>query len=360
MYVAKPMPKNPVVAIAGITGAVGQEMLDVLKHLNFPASELRALASARSAGKKIPYDGPGAPADGYLVVQEMTDESFEGVDIALFSAGGSISERFETAVVASGAVMIDNTSAFRMREDVPLVVPEVNADDIKWHKGIIANPNCTTIQMVVALNPLYKLAPIKRVVVSTYQSSSGAGAEGMKELFDQTRAYLNDEELTIEAFAHQIAFNCIPQIDVFMDDGSTKEEWKMVVETKKIMHAPEIEVAPFCVRIPILRSHSESIHVEFDTDKLDAEGRAYPSLDEVRAALENGPGLVVIDDPAKQAYPMPYPVSGTDETFVGRLRVDPSVKSGVAFWCVADQLRKGAALNAVQIAQALLPEDEDS
>ncbi|MCL2438025.1 MAG: aspartate-semialdehyde dehydrogenase [Coriobacteriia bacterium] len=356
MYVAKPMPKNPVVAIAGITGAVGQEMLDVLTQLNFPASKVIALASARSAGKRIPYAGPGAPADGELVVQELTEDSFEGVDIALFSAGGSISEHFEKAVVASGAVMIDNTSAFRMRDDVPLVVPEVNADDITWHKGVIANPNCTTIQMVVALNPIYQLAPIKRVVVSTYQSSSGAGAEGMKELYDQTRDYLNGkEELTVEAFAHQIAFNCIPQIDVFMDDGSTKEEWKMVVETKKIMHAPDIEVAPFCVRIPILRSHSESIHVEFDTDKLDAEGRAYPTLDEVRNALENAPGLVVIDNPEKQEYPMPYPVSGTNETYVGRLRRDPSVKSGVAFWCVADQLRKGAALNAVQIAQALLP-----
>ena len=357
MYVAKPMPKNPVVAIAGITGAVGQEMLEVLTKLDFPAAEVRALASARSAGKTIPYTGPGAPADGQLVVQELCDESFDGVDIALFSAGGSISERFEKAVVASGAVMIDNTSAFRMREDVPLVVPEVNADDLAWHQGIIANPNCTTIQMVVALNPIHKLAPIKRVVVSTYQSSSGAGAEGMKELYDQTLDYLNGKELTIEAFAHQIAFNCIPQIDVFLDDGSTKEEWKMVVETKKIMHAPDIEVAPFCVRIPILRSHSESIHVEFDTDALDSAGRAYPTLDEVRAALENGPGLVVIDNPEKQEYPMPYPVSGTDETYVGRLRVDPSVKSGVAFWCVADQLRKGAALNAVQIAQALLPAD---
>jgi len=355
MYTAKPMPANPVVAIAGITGAVGQEMLEVLKALDFPAKEVIGLASARSAGKKIPYDGPGAPDDGMLVVRELADDCFDGVDIALFSAGGSISERFEKAVVASGAVMVDNTSAFRMRDDVPLVVPEVNADDISWHQGIIANPNCTTIQMVVALNPLHKLAPIKRVVVSTYQSSSGAGAEGMKELYDQTRAYLNDEELTIEAFAHQIAFNCIPQIDVFMDDGSTKEEWKMVVETKKIMHAPDLDVAPFCVRIPILRSHSESIHVEFDTDVLDAEGRAYPTLDEVRAALEGGPGLVVIDNPEKLEYPMPYPVSGTDETYVGRLRVDPTVKSGVAFWCVADQLRKGAATNAVQIAQALLP-----
>jgi aspartate-semialdehyde dehydrogenase len=355
MYVAKPMPKNPVVAIAGITGAVGQEMLEVLTQLDFPAKKVRALASARSAGKRIPYTGPGAPADGELVVQELTEDSFEGVDIALFSAGGSISERFEKAVVASGAVMIDNTSAFRMRDDVPLVVPEVNADDIAWHKGIIANPNCTTIQMVVAINPIHKLAALKRVVVSTYQSSSGAGAEGMQELYDQTRAYLDGEPFTPEAFAHQIAFNCIPQIDVFMNDGSTKEEWKMVVETRKIMHEPDLEVAPFCVRIPILRSHSESIHLEFDTDKLDAQGRAYPTLDEVREVLENAPGVIVIDNPANKEYPMPYPVSGSNETYVGRLRVDKSVKSGVALWCVADQLRKGAALNAVQIAQALLP-----
>ncbi|MCL2680786.1 MAG: aspartate-semialdehyde dehydrogenase, partial [Coriobacteriia bacterium] len=343
------------VAIAGITGAVGQEMLLVLKQLDFPASEVRALASARSAGKRIPYTGPGAPASGELVVEELTDDSFADVDIALFSAGGSISERFAPAVVASGAVMIDNTSAFRMRDDVPLVVPEVNAADLQWHQGIIANPNCTTIQMVVALNPIHQLAPIKRVVVSTYQSSSGAGAEGMQELYDQTRAYLNDEELVIEAFAHQIAFNCIPQIDVFMDDLTTKEEWKMIVETKKIMHAPEIEVAATCVRIPILRSHSESINIEFDTDLLDAQGRDYPTLEQVRQALQVAPGVVVIDNPEKLEYPMPYPVSGTNETYVGRLRVDKSVKSGVALWCVADQLRKGAALNAVQIAQALLP-----
>ncbi|MCL2379682.1 MAG: aspartate-semialdehyde dehydrogenase [Coriobacteriia bacterium] len=355
MYTAKPMPKNPVVAIAGITGAVGKEILLVLEQLEFPAAEVRALASARSAGKRIPYTGPGAPADGELVVQEMTDDSFADVDIVLFSAGGDVSERFAPAVVASGAVMIDNTSAFRMRDNVPLVVPEVNAADIKNHQGIIANPNCTTIQMVVALNPIHQLAPIKRVVVSTYQSASGAGAEGMQELYDQTHAYLHDEELTIEAFAHQIAFNCIPQIDVFMDDLSTKEEWKMVVETKKIMHAPNLEVAPTCVRIPILRSHSESINIEFDTDALDAAGRDYPTLDQVREALENAPGVVVIDDPENKAYPMPYPTNGTNETYVGRLRVDNSVKSGVALWCVADQLRKGAALNAVQIAQALLP-----
>ena len=355
MYVAKPMPKNPVVAIAGITGAVGQEMLEVLAKRNFPAAEVRGLASARSAGKEIPYTGPGSPDSGKIIVEELRDSSFDDVDIALFSAGGSISERFESAVVKSGAVMIDNTSAFRMREDVPLVVPEVNASDIDWHRGIIANPNCTTIQMVVALNPLHKLAPIKRVVVSTYQSASGAGAEGMKELYDQTLDYLNGKtELTVEAFAHQIAFNCIPQIDVFLDDGSTKEEWKMVVETKKIMHAPDIEVAPFCVRIPILRSHSESIHVEFDTEKMDAAGQKYPSLEEVRAAMEEAPGLNIIDDPKNLEYPMPFFLSGSDETYVGRLRKDPSVESGIGFWCVADQLRKGAALNAVQIAESLL------
>jgi aspartate-semialdehyde dehydrogenase len=357
-FVSKPMPKEPVVAVAGVTGAVGQEMLAVLEQLNFPAREVRALASARSAGKRIAYTGPGAPADGELIVEELTEESFEGVDIALFSAGGSISERFADAVVRNGAVMIDNSSAFRMLDEVPLVVPEVNADDLKNHRGIIANPNCSTIQMVVALAPLHKLAPLKRVVVSTYQSASGAGAEGMQELYEQTQAYLEGKRegagFTPQAFAHQIAFNCIPQIDVFMDDLSTKEEWKMVVETKKIMHAPQLEVHATCVRIPILRSHSESINAEFDHELLDAQGRSYPTLDEVRAAFEAAPGLVVIDNPDKLEYPMPYPVSGTDETFVGRVRVDPTVKSGVAFWCVADQLRKGAALNAVQIAEALL------
>ena len=348
------MPSNPVVAVAGATGAVGREMLLALEQLQFPAREVRALASARSVGTKLPYSGPGAPASGELIVEEMTNDSFAGVDIALFSAGAARSEEFAPAVVAHGAVMVDNSSAFRMRDDVPLVVPEVNPEDVKWHSGIIANPNCSTIQMVVALAPLHKLAPIKRVVVSTYQSTSGAGAAGMQELYDQTRAFLSDEPFEPEAFAHQIAFNCIPQIDVFLDDLSTKEEWKMVVETKKILHAPAIEVAATCVRIPILRAHSEAINVEFDEGALAAAGRPAPTLAEIRTALESGPGIVVIDDPENKRYPMPFDAISTDEVFVGRIREDATVPSGVAFWCVADQLRKGAALNTVQIAATLL------
>ena len=279
----------------------------------------------------------------------MTPESFEGVDIALFSAGAGVSKAMREAVTAAGAVMIDNSSAFRMDEDVPLVVPEVNPEDVAGHSGVIANPNCSTIQMVVALKPLYDLSPIKRVVVSTYQAASGAGAPAMAELFDQTRDYLNgtpDEELTIEAFAHRIAFNTIPHIDVFMDDGSTKEEWKMVVETKKIMNDPAIEVAATCVRVPVLRCHGESINVEF-ADEVTVEA--------ARAALEAAPGVVVMDDTENKVYPMPGLLAGTDGTFVGRLRKDPTVPHGIAFWDVADQIRKGAALNAVQIAQLLLP-----
>ena len=346
----KEMPANPVVAVAGATGAVGQEFLRVLHDVDFPASEVRALASARSAGKTVSFEGCGQVPAGELVVREMTPESFEGVDIALFSAGAGVSKAMREAVTAAGAVMIDNsTSAFRMDEDVPLVVPEVNPEDVAGHSGVIANPNCSTIQMVVALKPLYDLSPIKRVVVSTYQAASGAGAPAMAELFDQTRDYLNgtpDEELTIEAFAHRIAFNTIPHIDVFMDDGSTKEEWKMVVETKKIMNDPAIEVAATCVRVPVLRCHGESINVEF-ADEVTVEA--------ARAALEAAPGVVVMDDTENKVYPMPGLLAGTDGTFVGRLRKDPTVPHGIAFWDVADQIRKGAALNAVQIAQLLLP-----
>lgn len=345
----KEMPANPVVAVAGATGAVGQEFLRVLLDVDFPASEVRALASARSAGKKVPFEGCGLVPAGELTVQEMTPESFEGVDIALFSAGASVSKEMREAVTAAGAVMIDNSSAFRMDEDVPLVVPEVNPQDVAWHSGVIANPNCSTIQMVVALKPLYDLSPIKRVVVSTYQAASGAGAPAMAELYDQTRAFLDgtpEDELEISAFAHRIAFNTIPHIDVFLDDGSTKEEWKMVVETKKIMGDPAIEVAATCVRVPVLRCHGEAINVEF-ADEVTVEA--------ARAALEAAPGVEVMDDTANKVYPMPGLLAGTDGTFVGRLRKDPTVPHGIAFWDVADQIRKGAALNAVQIAQLLLP-----
>ena len=345
----KEMPARPVVAVAGATGAVGQEFLKVLHDLDFPASEVRALASARSAGKKVPFGGCGDVPAGELVVQEMTPESFAGVDIALFSAGASVSKEMRQAVVDAGAVMIDNSSAFRMDEDVPLVVPEVNPQDVAWHSGVIANPNCSTIQMVAALKPLYDLARIKRVVVSTYQAASGAGAPAMAELYDQTRAFLDgtpEDELEVKAFQHRIAFNCIPHLDKFLDDGSTKEEWKMVVETKKIMGDPDIQVAATCVRVPVLRCHGESINVEF-------EGEV--TVEAARAALEAAPGITMMDDPASNVYPMPGLLAGTDGSYVGRLRKDPTVEYGLAFWNVADQIRKGAALNAVQIAQLLLP-----
>ena len=345
----KEMPANPVVAVAGATGAVGREFLNVLHDLDFPAAEVRALASTRSAGKELPFEGCGLVPAGNLVVQEMTPESFEGVDIALFSAGSGVSQQMRETVVAAGAVMIDNSSAFRMDEDVPLVVPEVNPQDVAWHNGVIANPNCTTIQMVVALKPLYDISPIKRVVVSTYQAASGAGAPAMAELYDQTREYLEgtpEDQLTVSAFQHRIAFNCIPHIDKFMDDGSTKEEWKMVVETKKIMGDPNIQVAATCVRVPVLRCHGESINVEF-ADEV--------TVEQAKAAFEAAPGLTLMDDVATNCYPMPGILAGTDGAYVGRLRKDPSVPHGLAFWDVADQIRKGAALNAVQIAQLLLP-----
>lgn len=345
----KPMPKNPVVAVAGATGAVGQEFMNVLHDLDFPASEVRALASSRSAGKTIAFAGCGQVPKGPLTVQQMTPQAFEGVDIALFSAGADVSRDMRPFVTQVGAVMIDNSSAFRMEEDVPLIVPEVNPLDVKNHNGVIANPNCSTIQMVAALKPLYDLSPIKRVVVSTYQATSGAGAKAMEELYDQTRDFLDgarDGELNISAFVHQIAFNCIPHIDVFMDDGSTKEEWKMVVETKKIMDDPSLEVFATCVRVPVLRCHGEAITVEFESEV---------SVEEARAALEAAPGVTVLDDVMNNDYPMPGLLAGTDGVYVGRLRKDPSVPHGLAFWNVADQIRKGAALNAVQIAQLLLP-----
>ena len=340
MVWTKQMHANPVVAVCGATGVVGREMLKVLEQRNFPASKVVALASARSVGKKLPFAG------GEIEVAEMTPESFEGIDIALFSAGAGVSRAMREHVVKAGAVMIDNSSAFRMEEGVPLVVPEVNPQDAFKHNGVIANPNCSTIQMVVALKPLYDISPIKRVIVSTYQAASGAGAAAMDELYGQTRQFLDGEELTINAFAHQIAYNCIPHIDVFMDDDYTKEEWKMVVETKKIMGDDNIEVAPTCVRVPVLRCHAESLNIEFEDEVTPAAARA---------AFEAAPGVTVMDDPANKVYPMPGLLAGTDDTYVGRLRKDPTVEHGLAMWIVADQIRKGAALNAVQIAEMLLP-----
>lgn len=335
----KRMPERPVVAVAGVTGVVGREMLAVLEQRAFPAASVKALASSRSAGKTVPFAG------GELVVEEMTDESFEGVDIALFSAGAGVSRQFRDAVARAGCVMIDNSSAFRMDDDVPLVVPEVNPEDLDWHAGVIANPNCSTIQMVVVLDVLRGLAPISRVVVSTYQAASGAGQAAMDELYDQTADFLAGRELAPEAFAHRIAFNCIPQIDVFLEDGSTKEEWKMVVETRKIMHAPEISIAATCIRVPVLRCHSEALAVEFTAPVV---------VEAARAALSSAVGVTVLDDPAVRAYPMPASLEGSDDCYVGRIRADASVPHGLQLWVVADQLRKGAALNAVQIAEGLL------
>jgi aspartate-semialdehyde dehydrogenase len=333
------IPARPVVAVAGATGAVGREMLTVLAQRSFPAERVVALASKRSEGVRLPF------GDGELVVEEMTGRSFEDVDIALFSAGASVSKRFRDAVVGAGCVMIDNSSAFRMDEDVPLVVPEVNPEDVRMHSGVIANPNCSTIQLVVALKPLHDLGEIRRVVVATYQAASGAGAAAMAELYDQSGAFLAGRELESEHFAHRIAFNCIPQIDVFLGDGSTKEEWKMVVETQKIMHAPDLAVSATCVRVPVLRCHSEAVNVEFERPV---------TLARARRALEQAPGITVLDDPSESLYPMPGFLEGSDDTYIGRLRTDPTVPNGLSMWVVADQLRKGAALNTVQIAESLL------
>ena len=335
----KKMPEHPVVAVAGATGAVGREMLLTLEQRAFPAEKVIALASSRSAGRAVPFAG------GELIVQEMTPASFAGVDIALFSAGASVSKVMRDAVVGAGCVMIDNSSAFRMDDDVPLVVPEVNPEDLAWHSGVIANPNCSTIQMVVALKPLDQLAEITRVVVSTYQAASGAGQAAMDELYSQTGDFLRGQELHVENFAHRIAFNCIPQIDVFMDDRSTKEEWKMVVETKKIMHAPDLEVAATCVRVPVLRCHSEAINVEF---------KSHVFLGAAIETLGDADGITLVGGIEGKEYPMPALLEGTDDVYIGRLRIDRSVKHGIAMWVVADQLRKGAALNAIQIAEALL------
>jgi aspartate-semialdehyde dehydrogenase len=343
---AKKIPPNPVVVVAGATGAVGREFLKVLHDVDFPASEVRALASARSVGKKLDFLGCGSVAAQELVVEELTADSFAGADIALFSCGSDISKKMRDAVVSAGCVMIDNSSAFRLEEQVPLIVPEVNPEDVRWHSGVIANPNCSTIQMVVALKPLYDIAPIKRVVATTYQAASGAGIPAMEELYQQTKDFLEGkDELHIEAFQHQIAFNCIPQVDVSLDDGSSKEEWKMETETKKIFSDENILVSATCVRVPVLRCHGEALHVEFSGEV---------TFEAACAALRRASGVKLMDDPKNNVYPMPGLLAGTDEVYVGRVRIDKTVEHGLALWVVADQIRKGAALNAIQIAQLLL------
>ena len=329
------------VAVVGATGAVGNEMIEVLEEHNFPVAELRLLASERSAGEKLKYKGKD------IAVQVLDENSFKGIDIALFSAGGSVSERFAPIAWKSGAVVVDNTSAFRMAPDVPLVVPEVNPEDIAQYtkKGIIANPNCSTIQMVAALKPIQDNAGIKRIVVSTYQATSGAGKRAMDELAKQTTDLFNSREIEKKKFPHQIAFNCLPHIDVFLDNGYTKEEMKMVNETKKIMHDDNIAVTATCVRVPVFGGHSESVNVE-TKKKLSAS--------EARKLLEKAPGITVVDNPSKNEYPLAIHSVGKDDVFVGRIREDESISNGLNFWIVADNIRKGAATNAVQIAKILI------
>ena len=328
------------VAVVGATGAVGREILQILHERHFPTSEVVALASDRSAGGLVSY------GDKDLVVQDLAKYDFEGTDIVLSSAGSKISAEFAPRAVAAGAIVIDNTSHFRMDPDVPLVVPEVNPQAIAGYKkkGIIANPNCSTIQMVIALKPLHDHATIKRVVVATYQSVSGGGKEAMDELFNQTKGVYVNNIPPKSVFTKQIAFNVIPHIDEFMDNGSTKEEWKMVVETKKILD-PKIKVSATCVRVPVFVGHSEAVNVEFERE-IDA--------DTARQLLKQQRGISVVDHRADEGYVTPIEIAGEDNVFISRLRDDTSVENGLSFWVVADNLRKGAALNAVQIAERLV------
>ncbi|MGL5937919.1 MAG: aspartate-semialdehyde dehydrogenase [Phocaeicola sp.] len=328
------------VAIVGASGAVGQEFLRVLEERNFPMDELVLFGSARSAGQKYAFCGKELEVK---LLQHNDD--FKGVDIAFTSAGAGISKEYAETITKYGAVMIDNSSAFRMDNDIPLVVPEVNPEDaLVRPRGIIANPNCTTIQMVVALKAIEKLSHIKRVHVSTYQAASGAGAAAMDELYEQYRQVLANEAVTVEKFAYQLAFNLIPQVDVFTENGYTKEEMKMYNETRKIMHS-DIEVSATCVRVPALRAHSESIWIETEEAL---------SLEDVRAAFEGAEGVVLMDNPEKKEYPMPLFLAGKDPVYVGRIRKDLTNDKGLTFWSVSDQIKKGAALNAVQIAEYLI------
>ncbi len=327
-------------AIVGVSGAVGQEFLRILAERNFPCDELVLFGSERSAGREYEFRGKK------IKVQLLRHgDDFKGVDVAFVSAGGGTSKEFEKDITRHGTIMIDNSSAFRMDGDVPLVVPEVNgADALDAPRGVIANPNCSTIQMVVALQAIEQLSHIKRVHVSSYQAASGAGAAAMDELVEQSREALAGEPVTISKFAHQLAFNVIPHIDVFTDNGYTKEELKMHNETRKIMHS-DIAVSATCVRVPVMRAHSESVWVETEKPLAPAE---------VRAAFEAFGGITVQDAPADKVYPMPLFIAGTDDVYVGRIRADIANPCGVTFWCVADQIRKGAALNAVQIAEYLI------
>ena len=327
------------VAVVGATGLVGREMVSILETRNFPVKSLRLLATSRSQGTIVQFKGQD------IVVEEATPDSFDGVQIALFSAGEKGSKELAPFAVKSGAVVIDNSNAFRMEPDVPLVVPEVNEEKVKEHKGIIANPNCSTIQMVVALAPLHRRFRIKRIVVSTYQSVSGTGREAVEELWEETRNILEGRPITPKVYPHQIAFNLFPHIDIFYPNGYSKEEMKMVNETRKILDDPTIKVCATTVRVPVFRAHSESVNIETELPI---------TPEEVREILSKAPGVVVVDKPEEALYPMPIMAEGKDEVFVGRIRRDESVENGIAMWIVSDNIRKGAALNAVQIAESLV------
>jgi aspartate-semialdehyde dehydrogenase len=333
------MKKKPVVAIVGATGLVGREMLQCLEQRKFPLESLRLFASGRSAGEKLEFCGK------QVVVENLATASFKGIDIVLASAGAKVSEMFAPKAVSEGAVVIDNSSAFRMHPDVPLVVPEVNKEKAFEHKGIIANPNCSTIQLVVVLWPIHKAFGLKRVIVSTYQAVSGAGKVALDELISQCVSILNHRPVKIEKLPHQIAFNLFPHIDVFEENGYTKEEMKMIRETRKITGLHDLCITATCVRVPVMNGHSESVVLDLEKDA---------SPEEIKRLLENAPGVRVVDNPSENEYPMPLLASGKDEVFVGRIRKDVSAEKSLSMWICADNLRKGAALNAVQIAEVLL------
>lgn len=328
-----------IVAVVGATGAVGNEMIEILEEKNFPVERLRLFASERSEGIMLDFHGEKIP------VETLNEDSFKGIDIALFSAGAERSKIWAPVAARSGCVVIDNSSQWRMDPEVPLVVPEVNSQDLSWHKGIIANPNCSTIQMVVVLKPIHDVARIKRVVVTTFQSVSGTGKKAMDELLQQTTDLLNFRPIQKNVYPHQIAFNVLPHIDKFLENGYTKEEMKMVNETRKIMGDSSIRVTATTVRVPVFRGHSESVNIETEK-KLNVK--------DVRSILSEAPGVVVLDEPEKNIYPLPIDCAGKDPVYVGRIREDESIESGINLWIVSDNLRKGAALNAVQIAEELI------
>ena len=332
------MSRKYTVAIVGATGAVGVEMIKVLERRRFPVGKLVLLASARSVGKTLPFNGET------VAVQELTEDSFAGVDIALFSAGGGISRKFAPCAVKAGAVVVDNSSEFRMDPNVPLVVPEINGADVKNHKGIIANPNCTTAITLMALNPLHQAFGVKRVIASSYQAVSGTGAQAIEELRTQVEDITAGRPVEKNVYPHQIAFNVLPHVDSFLDTGYTKEEMKMQNEARRILHLPEFKASVTCVRVPVYRAHSISVNAEFERPV---------SVEEAQKVLSNVPGLQLVDDPANNSYPLPLYVAEKDDCQVGRIRIDCALENGLAFWVAGDQLLKGAALNAVQIAELL-------